>query len=161
VPGRAVAPADVTVRAARLGGVDPQTVREVISVRNSDDRQLSIYSAPDGAGNVCLGFTAFGIGRAFHCLNEPGFNRQTIIPYLTMGGRRLGSVDRATVMGVARSDVAQVTITLVDGSKQDLQLNRWRAFAYMAESPETMPQSLTAYRANGSVLQMVDVSVSP
>ncbi len=160
-PGRAVTLDDITVRAARLGGVDPQAVREVIASGDKEGRRLAIYSAPDGSGNPCLGFTAFGIGREFHCLSEPGFDEQTVIPFVTMGGRELGSVDRATVMGVARSDVARIVIRLVDGSRQDLQLNQWRAFAYTAGTSETMPAALVAYRADGSTLQVIEIDVGP
>lgn len=153
-------PSDLTMRAARFSGVNALGLRNVIAIRNSEGSQLTISAGYDGLGRKCFGFTGLGVGRSFDCIDSR-LEERAVLPYVSMEGRRFQAVDRATVMGIVRSDVSRVEITLADGSRRELRLNRWRAFAYMAGAPETLPKTLTAYGTNGSILEEVNVSVGP
>jgi hypothetical protein len=140
--------------------VNPATLRRVIAVENSQGERLTIAAGYDGTGKKCFGYAQHGLARDFDCV-DARIEDFAVLPYVSMGGRTLRSVDRAAVLGIARNDVSRIELTLVDRSRQELPLNRWRAFAYLATDGNAMPKTLTAYGEHGSVLQDVNVSVDP
>jgi hypothetical protein len=160
LPGEPMIASDLTLRAARLSAVNPATLRSVIAVENSEGERLTISAAYDGTGKKCFGYAQHGVARGFNCV-DARIEDFAVLPYVSMGGRTLQSVDRAAVLGIARNDVSRIELTLVDGSRQELPLNRWRAFAYLATGGDAMPKTLTAYGEHGSVLQDANVSVGP
>jgi hypothetical protein len=160
LPGGSTIANDLTLRAARFSGVNPATLRNVIAVENSEGERLTISAGYDGTGKTCFGYAQPGVARDFDCV-DARIEDFTVLPYVSMGGRTLRSVDRAAVMGIVRNDVSRIELTLIDGSRRKLSLNRWRAFAYLATEGNAMPKTLTAYRDDGSVLQEVNVSVDP
>lgn len=153
-------PDALTVRAANLSGINVLSLRAIIAARNSEGDRPTIFAGYDGAGRKCFGFTGFGVGRSFDCIDSR-IAELAVLPYVSMGGSRFQSVDRASVMGIVRSDVSRLEITLVDGSRRELPLNRWRAFAYVSKTSQTLPKTLLAYAADGTVLEEVNASVGP
>jgi hypothetical protein len=151
---------DLTRRAARFSAVNPATLRRVIAVENSEGERLTISAGYDGAGKKCFGYVQAGVARDFDCV-DARLEDFAVLPYVSMGGRTFQSVDRAAVLGIVRDDVLRIELTLVDGSRRELPLNRWRAFAYLATDGNAMPKTLTAYGADGSALHEVNVSVGP
>jgi hypothetical protein len=160
LPGEPTVANDLTVRAARFSAVDPATLRRVIAVENSQGEPLTISAGYDGTGMKCFGYAQPGVARDFDCM-DARIEDFAVLAYVSMGGRTLRSVDRAAVMGIVRNDVSRIELTLVDGSRRELSLNRWRAFAYLSTEGNAMPETLTAYRDDGSVLQEVNVTVDP
>jgi hypothetical protein len=160
LPGEPMIANDLTLRAARFSAVNPATLRRVIAVENSQGERLTIAAGYDGTGKKCFGYAQRGLARDFDCVDSL-IEDFAVLPYVSTGGRTLRSVDRAAVLGIARNDVARIELTLVDGSRQELPLNRWRAFAYLATDGNAMPKTLTAYGEDGSALQDVNVSVDP
>jgi hypothetical protein len=160
LPGEPTIPTDLTTRAARFSDVIPSTIQNVIAVKNNEGGLLTISAGYDASGKTCFGFTGYGVGREFNCL-DARIGDFAVLPYVSMGGRTLQSVDHAAVMGIARSDVSRIELTLVDGSRRKLSVNTWGAFAYLAGPGNSMPKTLEAYGADGSLLQEVNVSVGP
>ena len=160
VPGRLLVPHQVTSTVARLGGIDPASLREVVAVTTTRGERFTIVAGSNGAGEACFSFGTRGFAKSFDCLAElpPGL---AVRKYLSAGGATPDVVDYVIVAGFARSDVARVVLTLADGSERQLNLNQWRAFAYTASARTEMPTKLTAYGSDGSAVQEDDIAVDP
>jgi hypothetical protein len=55
------------------------------------------------------------------------------------------------LVGMARSDIDRVAVTLGDGSQTDLPLNEWRGFSYLAAAAERAAVEVDAYAAGTSL----------
>lgn len=62
------------------------------------------------------------------------------------------------MIGIARQDVGSVVLTTASGVRRELNLGKWRAFAYFATRPAAMPRQIEAYSTRGDVLQVTDVT---
>jgi hypothetical protein len=160
LPGRAVSPNHVTRTAARLGGIDLATLREVVAVTNRRGDRFAIVAASNSAGKTCFSFGTRAFANSFRCLDELP-ERVAVRNYLSAGGGAPDAVDYVIVAGLARSDVARIVLTLAGGSERELDLNAWRAYAYTASAPGSMPTKLTAYRGDGTIVQEDAVAVEP
>jgi hypothetical protein len=65
------------------------------------------------------------------------------------------------VLGVARSDVGRVELTLENGATRPLPLRPGRSFAYGATAPAPLPRSIAAYAADGSTLFEAEIAIAP
>jgi len=142
---------NLTRTVAKLGGIDLATLRQVVAIGPAD-RRFALIAARGPQNEICLSLGGSLLANAFHCLDDT-VGQRAVIDYVTGGGNTPKSHDHTTVIGVARSEVARLVMTLTDGSHQGVVLNRWRAFAYAANSPEPLPAALTAYNADGAVLE--------
>lgn len=155
LPGRLISPNDVTRTVARFGGIDLASPREVVAVRNASGQRFTIVAAPNSGGETCFSFGTRAFANEFKCPDELP-DGVAVRNYLSAGGAAPDAVGYVIVAGFARSDVARVVLTLSNGSERELSLNAWRAYAYTASAPDQMPTKLTAYRADGSVVQEID-----
>jgi hypothetical protein len=55
------------------------------------------------------------------------------------------------LVGVARADVDQVDVLLANGSEQELLLNQWRGFSYVAATPSGAAVGVLAYSGGSSI----------
>ena len=55
------------------------------------------------------------------------------------------------LVGVARADVDRADVLLANGSEQQLPLNQWRGFSYVAGSPSTAAVGVLAYSSGSSI----------
>jgi hypothetical protein len=134
--------------------VDARTVREVIA-GGVFGFGMRLITARDGTGAPCTSIvTDSGGARSFNCF-APGANAGPLVRYVADGGTTIGKVEWMSLVGLARSDVARVTLVAQSGSEQALSLNRWRGFAYATDSSSGFPNSLRAYDSGGSLIQEV------
>lgn len=153
VPGDPVAVNQTTATVARLGGVDAATVRQVTGASilvDGRQRTFNVLAASGPAGQTCLSLGGTEFARSFHCADEIG--QQPFVENVIRGGSEQFATDWIVIVGVARSDVARVSVTLPSGATRDLPLNKWRGFAYVAGSRGDLPQTLAAYGADGGQL---------
>jgi hypothetical protein len=138
---------------ARRSGVDPASVREVVSAGEGRER-LTLYAA-DGAGGLHLATgDARGTGE-FHALAAT-VDRVTAAegtpPVLVRfsaggGGNSPGAASWQSVVGLAREDVTRIAAVLADGSEFDLPLNAFGGFGHAGHSPSQPVVKLRAYAA--------------
>lgn len=159
VPGRATSDARSRAAAARTPGI-ASAVREVVSVGSGVDRNVLLASKRNAGSAVCLAGRLNRISSQFHCLTDD-LDRFAMIYFASSGGASVESVDRGAVIGIARADVERVIVVTTDGGRQELALNRWRAFSYEATSPRRVPAKLQALAAGGVVLQEADLAFAP
>ena len=140
-------------------GIDVSTTREVISVGSGlSERGLLAARAADG--ELCFSATLAGAFGAFGCPfrehlfrgggltlpTEPPPSLRAVLYWLSVGGAHPRVVDRATIVGIARSDVTRVVVRVRGGAERELPLNEWRAFSYAADRPDELPTALVAFR---------------
>jgi hypothetical protein len=136
-------------------GIVSSSLREVASVGESEN-QNQLLAGKDASGTVCVAER----GGSFLCLDSR-YDPFAVVVFPIVGGSSLDVVDRASLVGIARSDVARVTLLLESGKAVDLGLNQWRAFSYVAQGADSVPTELRAFDAGGHQLQSVGVSSSP
>lgn len=143
-------------------GIQPGSVRQVMRV--GEDRPplgsdgLALLSAAGANGEPCFTMLSdLGATRKFSCLDDvaPG---PAIIRFASSSGPTLDIVDRVIFVGIARDDVARVTVLVRSGAEQDLPLNRWRAFGFHTSSPDSFPVALRAYAADGFLIEELPTS---
>lgn len=147
VPGASFAATSNVQVLASHAGVDPTSLRAAATAPDG----LTLVFGRDSTGILCSADVSTAVASGFTCLSRWS-DRFALLLYSTDGGPQVGTVDRASVVGVARPDVARVSLTTPTGS-QDLALNRWRGFAYTSSSPNDLPLSVTAYSAGGTPLE--------
>lgn len=157
VPGQPVQAQGIVTVAARREGIDAQTLREVVGGR-SRRGSLSVLAAKNGAGTVCLAYTKDGgaLMSEFRCLSGEEASKPVIF-FAGNGGPTPNVVGWASIAGVARNDVGRIALRLGDGTERDLALNSWRGFSYYADTAAATPNTLLAYRANGSAIAALDL----
>lgn len=126
------------------------SVHEVAAAGSMSDR-VSLLAARSHSGAVCLGVSTFAFVGEFHCVaTNSAVRDEALLHFTSGGGARLGDVDRTSVVGIARSDVARVVVTTPSG-QHDLQLNSARGFAYDSAA-DGLPSSISAYGADGALI---------
>lgn len=171
--------------AARLTHVDPRTIRK-IAARGSGYRRLTLVGGlgPDrdpwlaqvGPGWASDFFPLFGalaeVDRpVWHTRTAHGWDgwqfpmygradsHRTLFDYAAFGGSRPGTVDWATLVGFARSDVVRVVVSTRGGGRRALALGKRGAYGYAAVHTSDLPRTLTAYDAAGHVVGHDTVSL--
>jgi hypothetical protein len=149
--GNRVAPNELTRRSLDTSpGRGWTRLHEVAAARSMSDR-VSLLAARSHAGDVCLGISAPAFVGEFHCVSTNGAVRdEALLHFTTGGGARFDTVDRISVVGIARSAVARVAVTTPSGPHH-LQLNSARGFAYDSAA-NGVPSSISAYAADGALI---------
>jgi hypothetical protein len=137
---------DVLSSASRAS-VAPSSLR--VAAETSDG--LMLVFGTNSSGTLCSADVSNDIVGGFNCLSSWS-DKWALLPYATASGPQEGVIDHASVVGVARPDVARVSVTTPTGS-QNLPLNEWHGFSYTASTANDRPISLTAYDASGAVLE--------
>lgn len=115
-------------------------------------REMALIAARGIDGATCLTFVTGGAGSEFSCLGRE-IGSGAIIRFVRDGGTRMGVVEWVTLVGVARGDVARVTLVTRAGTERELPVNAWRAFGFSTASEASFPAALRAYAADGSVIE--------
>jgi hypothetical protein len=136
-------------------GIVSSSLREVASVGEQENRN-QLLAGKDASGTVCVAER----GGTFLCL-DGRYNPYAVVVFPIVGGSSLDVVDRASLVGIARSDVARVTLLLASGKAVELGLDQWRAFSYEAHGADSVPTQLRAFDPGGHQLQRVGLSSSP
>lgn len=133
--------------------IDPASVREAVTGGVFGGLGMRLITARALGGEPCFSMvTDTGVARSFHCLNSRS-GGGALMRYVMDGGTTIGSVEWVSLIGLARSDVARVTLVTQSGAERALNLSRWRGFTYSADSADAFPSSLRAYDADGSVIE--------
>jgi hypothetical protein len=171
--------------AARLTHVDPDTIRE-IAAGGAGYRRLTLVGGlgPDrdpwlaqvGPGWASDFFPLFGalaeVDRPVrHTRTAHGWDgwqfpmygradsHRALFDYAAFGGSRPGTIEWATLVGFARSDVARVVVGTRAGARRALAIGKRGAYAYAAVHAPDLPRTLTAYDAGGHVVGHDTVSL--
>lgn len=155
VPGAPVSATANVRTSASQSGVASGSLREPAAASDG----LTIVFGENAAGELCSAGYAPAFVSGFTCLSGWTDNF-ALLYYGSDGGVQQGVVDHASVVGVARPDVARVSVTTPSGTS-NLPLNSWDGFSYAASSPSQLPLSLTAYGADGAVLDSQQVESVP
>jgi hypothetical protein len=156
VPGSAVArDAVLNAMVASAPNIESSTLREVAAAGEGEFHN-QILAAKDSSGTTCVAQR----GGTFLCLDSR-YDPYAVVVFPRVGGSALNVVDKASLLGIARSDVARLTLSRQDGTNIDLALDQWRSFTYAATTTGTIPTELRVYDAAGNELQTVDLSASP
>jgi hypothetical protein len=156
IPGRPIAPDNTLDRMiAGSPGIDSSTLTEVASV-GQGEFQNQLLAAKDASGTTCIAQR----GGDFLCL-DGRYDPYAVVVFPWVGGSALNVVDRATILGIARSDVARITLSLEDGTNIDLSPDKWRSFSYVSSGAASVPTELRAYDGAGQQLQTVGLTTAP
>jgi len=158
IPGSPVIATDAALSRSVAGsrGLSGSAVRQLLDT-GSGRGKVAVYAA-EGVDNApCLAIRSQISVGGFSCA-DASWDQTAIFLYQTSGGDSPATVDRSTVIGVARSDVGSVVLTTAGGARRELNLGRWHAFAYVATRPAAMPRRIEAYSTRGDVLQATDVT---
>lgn len=138
------------------------------------DRRIVLTPSRGRDGELCLRATASdGEGTGRRCLG-PGLP-EPAVAFVGLGGPSKKQVDWTSLIGLARKDVARVTLQLQSGPPRTLELRRWPGFNWSGFSLEpgaggTMtvdmlgtreinrPNSLEAFDASGRTLMDLELS---
>ena len=155
VPGKPVAADPLLDVAARESGVAPARVAKLLA-HGSGRERVTLVAAAD-AGRVCFAVRAGRFVGDFLCPRR--LDPEVLIQFSV---DQVGRGPRAGVrlLGVARSDVGRVVLTLSDGTATTLALNRWRAFAYSSRPRSAPPRLLTVFGRGGALLTRIAFSGS-
>jgi hypothetical protein len=160
VPGRVTGRDPLTSTMAQRSAVDVSTLRELVSAGSG----LSVLSLEVGAGPAGRLYVAehgTGFAGQFAPFDSLTARNPALVPFVSVSGPGPDSVTGATLVGVARADVKRVDVTLASSSMMTLPLNRWRAFGYAATTPEALPVTVSAYRADGTKISETALNVRP
>lgn len=154
VPGNRVVASDEVLAALEMSpDIDPTTVRETITA-GSGKRSVTLLAARNHSGQLCVGAVSSLTTGALSCLNG-AVESESVITFQASGGTEIGNTRWATIVGIVRSDVERILISLNDGSQRKLPLTGWRAFAYAADSWNELPVALTSLDSDGAVIHHV------
>lgn len=158
VPGSAYSASKAVLTSASRAQVDPSSLRAAATASDG----LTLLFGKNSSGVLCSADASAAVVSGFTCLSDWS-DKFALLLYATDGGSQMDVVDHASVVGVARPDVARVTLTTASGSIQTLPLNAWRGFSYTASTASELPVSMTAYDANGDLLETdpVDTTTPP
>jgi hypothetical protein len=158
VPGKPIPVSRPIEALARVNEVEVAAARE-IEVVQTGDGQLRLVGVLTSRGVPC--FAGFGRMIApLKCVDALPPDVPLVIDGYG-GGASPSRTDYQVVVGVARSDVARVKVTLQNGAERSVPLSSWRSFAYGATAPAPLPRSIAAYAADGSKLFEAEVAVAP
>jgi hypothetical protein len=143
---------------AESPSVNPNSVTEIVSIGTGRARN-ELFGASDGTGTICIAERAVG-SSPFQCLNSR-YDPYAVIVFPVIGGSSMSAVDQASLVGIARADVARLTVSLLDGSDVDLSLDKWRSFSYIAAGASSVPQTLRAFDSRGNLLQTLGLATPP
>ncbi len=133
-------------------GVQQGSVRQVVTVKSAGDG-LTLLSGAGANGEPCFTMlTDLGGTREFSCLGSFAAG-DAIVRFVGSAGPTVDVIDRVSLVGVVRSDVARVTLVTAKGVEQELPLNQWRAFGFTTTSPDSFPAALRAYGGDGSLIE--------
>lgn len=158
IPGTPVA-VDEGLTAGAGDGIDLSTLRQVVSSRSAQAPH-QLFAARSSSGTVCIRARGHYIDGPFWCLG-PNYSSEALAIDKMAGGASPTKVDFVSVVGVTRSDVARVAAVFRSGASEDIALNRWRGFAYMATGSRAHAVELIAYGEDGSELGRIDISSDP
>jgi hypothetical protein len=146
-------------RSARLVAASPgivaSTLREVVSVGQGQQRN-QLLATTNTQGTICVAQR----GGSFLCL-DGRYDPYAVVTFPMFGGSSLSVVDWASVVGIARSDVVRLVLSLEDGKTVEMMPDKWRSFSYVADRASSLPTELRAYDAGGRVLETVGLATSP
>jgi hypothetical protein len=142
----------VDAAVAFSSGVDRSSVREVVA-GGPFGFGMRLMTARGSAGKPCVSFiTDRGGAREFSCF-DADTEKGALVRFVGDGGTTLGKVEWVSLVGLARSDVARVTLVTQGGSERKLPLNGSRGFAYSTDVQSGFPASLRAYDAAGLLIE--------
>lgn len=152
VPGTPVATSSMVEADASRAAVATSSLREAATAGDG----LTLLFGRNSSGALCTAASSPQVLGQFNCLSAWSDNF-AILLYSHYGGPPGGLADYGALVGIARPDVARVSITTSDGTV-DVPLNQWRAFSYTASTTKGVPLSVTAYDAAGTALDTHDVA---
>jgi hypothetical protein len=133
------------------------SLHEVAGVGLTKDR-VSLLAVRSQTGDVCLGVSTVAFVKRFSCVSTTsGVDDEPLLHFTSGGGARLGVVDRISVVGIARSDVARVVVTTASGP-HDLSVNSAGGFAYDSAA-KGLPSTISAYGADGALMAEYSVGM--
>jgi len=154
-PGKAILPSSSLAAFANQAGVGVASIHSVATAASG----LSLVVGTDASGRWCTAATGDNVTN-FNCLTSRSDNF-AILLYSVDGGATADVTDHASVVGVARPDVARVVVGTADGSQVDLQLNQWRGFSYDASTAAAVPKTITALDGGGKTIEVEQVGSTP
>jgi hypothetical protein len=149
--GARVVPSDAMKAFATQEGVLPDSLRQAVEA--SSGLQLVIGSDAEGRACTAEGGTTVS---NFSCVSDWS-DKFAMLVYSTDGGSKPFIADHASVVGLARPDVARVVVTTAGGSEMELPINAARGFSYDATTKLALPDRITAYDKSGDVVGTEDV----
>lgn len=138
------------------------------------DQRVVLMPSKGASGELCVQAATRGsAGTTPRCLG-PGLP-DPVVAFVGIGGRPEKRVDWASLIGLARGDVARVTLGLQTGPPRTLELRRWPGFDWAGFSFEpgaggilpagpsgrqqpNRPNALTAFDAKGRKLMDLELS---
>ena len=159
-PGAAVSLDAHAGALAAHDGVDGASVREIAHTGGANGT-LKLLMGRNVRGDRCLAKIGAIVQTSYACLTDLTQGDRALVVFPSFGGSNMNVVDRATLLGVARDDVAGLTVQTIGGSVHPVTLNRWRAFAYTADTAAGVPTAITAYGGGGGVLQTYQLDATP
>jgi hypothetical protein len=144
--------AGVDAAVALSSGVDRSSVREVVA-GGPFGFGMRLMTARGSDGKPCVSFvTDRGGAREFSCF-DADTEKGALVRFVGDGGTTLGKVEWVSLVGLARSDVARVTLVTQGRAERELPLNGSRGFTYSADTEPEFPTNLRAYDAAGSLIE--------
>jgi hypothetical protein len=103
-------------------------------VVGAGDRRIVLTPSGDQSGELCVKAATREGTTQRRCLG-PGLP-DPVVAFVGIGGRSEKRVDWASLIGLARADVARVTLRLQSGPPRTLELRRWAGFDWSGFSLE-------------------------
>jgi hypothetical protein len=138
------------------------------------DRRVALMPSKGGSGELCVkATTRDGSATQRRCLG-PGLP-DPVVAFVGIGGTSEKRVEWASLIGLARGDVARITLGLQSGPPRRLELRRWPGFEWSGFSLEpgaggttsadrlggrdvNRPNNLQAFDAKGRKLMDLELS---
>jgi hypothetical protein len=173
--------------AARLTRIHLRTLRELVAGGNGY-RRVALVAGIGEDGRPWVGQRGTGWASAFFPLfgdltetdravwrtrtahgwdgwQFPMYGRsdrgRTVFSYVAFGGEARASVDWATLVGFARSDVARVEVVTRSGVRHRLALRRGGGYTYTAVRTAALPSELRAFDADGRLIGRARFHLQP
>jgi hypothetical protein len=153
--GEQINPTAGTETFAARSGVTLGSIRQIVAASSG----LSLIVGENSAGRPCTASAGTAVSN-FNCLSDWS-DKFAMLLYSTDGGSTPFVADHASVVGIARPDVAKVVVKTAAGTESTLTLNAGRGFSYDSSSASTLPVSITAYDQNRGTLETEQVEPSP
>jgi hypothetical protein len=121
-------PANLVQNVGKVGRIPSES----FSVGDGD-RRIVLDASRDSAGHLCVRATASGGSSTQRRCLGPGM-ADPVVAFVGLGGPSVKRVDWASLIGLAREDVARVSLQLQSGSPRTLELRRWPGFNWQGFS---------------------------
>jgi hypothetical protein len=147
--------------AARHANVDPASLVSVSPV-GAGTRQRTALVGSDRSGHAHMSFFN-GFGMTSFSPVDPLLNGTPIYVNVSSTGPTT-DVREVGLVGVARRDVARVSVSHADGSAEDVTLTtrgNYSFFAVLTDNASLFPTSIRAYGGDGSLLSDDRVNTRP